>query len=600
MATNYKTLDFQNVRTDDRMAVNIANTWQRWKGARSKWEEQKKELRDYLFATDTRTTSNSKLPWKNSTTMPKLCQIRDNLHANYMSALFPHEDWFSWEGDSKADVAHDVKQAVESYIRQKLRESGFYDTCSKIIYDYIDSGVCLGEVNYEHHVAELEGAPSTVVYSGPRLNRISYMDMVFDISATNFDRTPKITRTLMTMGQLSKMAAVTPEEEGDWYKAGLEYARDIRRNVGEYKSSDVKKSSAITIDGFGTLYDYYMSGTVELLEFEGDIFDTDSGEFLENHKIVVIDRDKVIYKGKFTSWTGISNKHFCTWRPRPDVLIGMGPLDNLVGLQYRIDHLENLKADVFDQIAVPMAYQRGYVEDWNYGPGEKIIGDAESHVEFLRPDATALNADMQIARHMEQMEELAGAPKQAMGIRTPGEKTAFEVSELQNAASRIFQSKLVQFERNFLEPVLNQFLSSARQNLEGRAETVKVLDDDYGVKMFLDISADDLKARGKLIPKGARHFARKAQLMQNLVGFANSSLYTDPAVQAHVSGYKIAQAIEELLEFERFDLIGNNIRLAEQQETQAMAQVAEQQNMQQGMTNPDMEAAMLQGEVPVA
>jgi hypothetical protein len=26
----------------------------------------------------------------------------------------------------------------------------------------------------------------------------------------------------------------------------------------------------------------------------------------------------------------------------------MGPLDNLVGLQYRIDHLENAKADALD------------------------------------------------------------------------------------------------------------------------------------------------------------------------------------------------------------------------------------------------------------
>ena len=42
------------------------------------------------------------------------------------------------------------------------------------------------------------------------------------------------------------------------------------------------------------------------------------------------------------------------WRPRPDNLYAMGPLDNLVGMQYRIDHLENLKSDVFDQIAYPI------------------------------------------------------------------------------------------------------------------------------------------------------------------------------------------------------------------------------------------------------
>ena len=27
-----------------------------------------------------------------------LTQIRDNLHANYLDALFPNDDWMKWEG----------------------------------------------------------------------------------------------------------------------------------------------------------------------------------------------------------------------------------------------------------------------------------------------------------------------------------------------------------------------------------------------------------------------------------------------------------------------------------------------------------------------
>ena len=120
----------------------------------------------------------------------------------------------------------------------------------------------------------------------------------------------------------------------------------------------------------------------------------------------------------------------------------MGPLDNLVGMQYRLDHLENLKADVFDLIAHHVLKIKGHVEDFDYGPGETIYVGDEGDVEFMRPDVTALNADMQIDRLEAKMEDMVGAPKQAMGIRTPGEKTKFEVQTLDNASSRIFQSKI--------------------------------------------------------------------------------------------------------------------------------------------------------------
>ena len=74
-------------------AAWIAAQWDKLDNQRTgkmlEWQEQKK----YLFATDTSTTSNASLPWKNSTTLPKLTQIRDNLHSNYLSALFPNAKW---------------------------------------------------------------------------------------------------------------------------------------------------------------------------------------------------------------------------------------------------------------------------------------------------------------------------------------------------------------------------------------------------------------------------------------------------------------------------------------------------------------------------
>jgi len=51
---------------------------------------------------------------------------------------------------------------------------------------------------------------------------------------------------------------------------------------------------------------------------------------------------------------------------------------------------------------------------------------------------------------MQIMEEMAGAPKEAMGIRTPGEKTRYEVQSLENRSGRIFNHKVLNFSINFL------------------------------------------------------------------------------------------------------------------------------------------------------
>ena len=55
------------------IAKFIAHTWDKYNQQRLEQIEKWKEQRNYVFATDTSTTSNKSLPWKNSTTLPKLC-----------------------------------------------------------------------------------------------------------------------------------------------------------------------------------------------------------------------------------------------------------------------------------------------------------------------------------------------------------------------------------------------------------------------------------------------------------------------------------------------------------------------------------------------
>ena len=595
------TVDYHESVSGDALASLVGNMWQQWKSSRSGWEAERHELRNYLFATDTSTTTNGNLPWKNTTTRPKLTQIRDNLHANYMAALFPHEDFFKWEAESEDAADFQKAEIITAYMRNKIRQSGFMETMSQLVYDYIDYGNAFAEVVYVNESVEdpmSPDLPEVPKYSGPKLVRISPLNIVMNPKAQSFHKTPHIVRSVMSLGELAKLRK-TVAGAADWvdeaFAKSLEMRESVRTNQKQWE--DTLIDAGITIDGFGTMYEYYESGSVEVLEFSGDIYDTETGELYENRSIIVVDRAYVVYNGPYKSWLGRSNREHVGWRQRPDNLWAMGPLDNLVGMQYRIDHLENLKADVFDQIAHPIAVHRGEVEDWDFGPGARIYMDVDSSVDFLRPDTTALNADFQIQQLENSMEEMAGAPRQAMGIRTPGEKTAFEVQTLENNTGRIFQHKTNYYDKMFVEPVMNQMLASARMNMDA-PDLIRLEDPDFGVMDFQTVTRDDLQAKGKLVPKGSTHFARKAQVLQNLNGIVNSAAYADPGVQAHWSGLRLAKAMEELLDLGEFDLIEPNVRIMENAETQALAAQAQQQvDTEQVQDLSGMEAAMDEAEI---
>lgn len=575
-----------NVKEDlvvpENLASMISNQYDLWKSARIKWEHTASEVQKYVFATDTQTTPNARLPWKNKTTRPKLCQIRDNLHANYMAALFPTEDWFTWEPADKNSTDKDKAIAIKAYMKNKLKESKFEETVSRYIYDYIDYGNVFGDCEYAIETYKDVNGEERRAYIGPRAVRISPYDIVFDVTSPTFEQAPKITRALLTLGDIHKLMKIDPVwSQVD--RAKIDKIEDNRRMVQGYTQSDVKKAEGLVADGFSSLYQYYTSGLVEVLEFEGDIYDLDTKTFYENHIITIIDRAYVIRKEPLDTWTGRSTKLHAGWRLRPDNLMAMGPLDNLVGMQYRIDHLENLKADVFDLIAYPQWKVKGYVEDFRTGPDERIYMEESADVEALRPDTTALNADLQIRELEEQMEEMAGAPKQAMGIRTPGEKTAFEVQALENAAGRIFHSKVAQFERMFLEPLLNNMLEVARRNID-TAESIRVIDNDIGVVKFLEVTKADLQARGKLVPMGARHFAAQAQLIQNLTMLSQTPLFQSPSVSVHFSGIRLAKLIEDNLGLSQYKIVEPNIGVIEQADTMRLAASAQEQVQADSMT----------------
>jgi hypothetical protein len=556
----------------DYLAKYISQTWFNYHTQMFPKIQEWKELRDYVFATDTRTTSNSDLPWKNKTTLPKLCQIRDNLHSNYLSALFPNDEWLRWEAYSLNDATKAKKTAIESYMGNKTRESHFRTEMSRLLLDYIDYGNVFVTADFESSYREDAIGNKVIDYVGPKGRRISPLDIVFNPLASSFKDSFKIVRSLTSIGELASKADSNPDNA--FLKNALQNREKIKSYASAYGIEEADKSEGMMLDGFGNYSEYLGSDYVEVLTFYGDIFDTESRELKKGRQVTIIDRMWVIDDKPIPSWLGHAPIYHAGWRIRPDNLWAMGPLDNLVGMQYRIDHLENLKADAMDLAVLPPLVIAGEVEEFRYAPGEEIHIDENGSVTELAKNAQwVIQSDNAINILEQRMEQYAGAPREAMGIRTPGEKTAFEVQTLENAASRIFQEKINTFEIELLEPLLNAMLEVARRNLDGE-DVIRVMDNDLGAQQFISITKNDITANGVLRPIGARHFAAQAQLVQNLQGIFNGPMIQ--AVSPHLSGIALSRLLEDTLNLQRFALFRPNAAVFEQQETQRLVNSAQE------------------------
>lgn len=570
MPTAGRVLQLNEVLEPDQIGLFVARKFHEWDGLRAPKKEEWKELYRYIYATDTRTTSNQTLPWKNTTTIPKLTQIRDNLFANYMASMFPQRRWLKWEGGTEESERKDKADAIKSYMMHVIDHPSFKQEVSKLVLDYIDHGNSIATVDWvDERVETEEGIKEGFV--GPVVVRVSPFDIVFNPAAPDFSRSPKIVRSLVSLGELQEQLQRMTMEDGERETAEelFRYMNEVRMRVSSFQGDLSVPDDFYRVDGFSSFRAYLESGYAEILTFYGDFYDRESQEFLKNHIIQVVDRHKVVRMEPHPATSGKTPIFHAGWRPRQDNLWAMGPLDNLVGMQYRLDHIENLKADFFDLTAFPPLKIRGYVEDFEWAPFEKIFVGDEGDVEVVQSAVNPLNANFELQMLEAKMEELAGAPKEAMGFRTPGEKTAYEVQRLENAASRIFQAKISQFEELILEPLLNAMLELARRKMGDTV--IRTVDDEFDIAVFHTITPDDISGVGRIRPVAARHFVERAERVQNITTFYQSGVAQDEDVRMHFSSIELARLFEDLLDLEDFKLVEPNIRLTERAEAQQLA-----------------------------
>src|SRR5258706_8146970 len=176
-----RVLELHNVIEPDMLATRLTERFIEWDSLRNVKKTDWEEIRRYVYATDTTQTTNNQLPWKNKTTVPKLCQIRDNLYSNYTATLFPKRKWLEWVANERDSNQVEKRDAIVNYMSWCIEQPTFKHEIDKLILDYIDFGNCFATVEWlDERVEQRDkivpggpnGRPGTVVWRGKTLPTI--------------------------------------------------------------------------------------------------------------------------------------------------------------------------------------------------------------------------------------------------------------------------------------------------------------------------------------------------------------------------------------------------------------------------------------------
>lgn len=557
-----RTLDIMEIQEPDYLATAIANKFVAWESARDRWYNNAKETLENLYATSTRDIFNQAKDTDNCTHIPKITQIRDMLITYYLDAMFSLPDYVDWEAYNEESLDINTKDTLKALMAQMLHDSQFQPTIRELVEDYVDYGNAFTTVAMVNETLKLESGVANV-YNGPKAIRLDPLNVFFDPLAISFEKTPKIIRTIKTLGELVAEAEELPESAQVYKEAlnrALEKRSRIRQTVSTTNAESIK-NDICSIAGCGNWSQYYASDTVELLTFYGDLYDVERNKLYKNSKIVVMDRCSVLLEEPIKNFGFNCNIFKAGWRDRKDNLWSMSPLDNIKGMQFMVDFLENKRADIFNYISNPMWVTKGDVEMPEYlYPGCHVGVDVDGDFKTISPDATALAADTYVDRYQILMEEMAGTPREAMGFRTPGEKTAFEVSQLNTAASRLFNEKTRKFEMEILEPLLTLMMRMYLSD-PTRVTRVKMMNED-GVILFKEVNVQDMAVQGRFIATGSNTYTERARQAQTIMQLYNSAIPSDQLVFNYFNPKVIAKVIAHTTGLDKYkDIIQPNARV---------------------------------------
>ena len=544
-----RTLEIVDLQDDDHLASQVSGFWELTQTSKLNVVYMWDEIRKYMFAVDTDHTSGEHNPWKNRTTRPKLTWIYDKMLTAYVKKLLPNDEFFRWK--SSPGTKGKVKaNAIQHFMKRKVRHPlvAMRKMVTQCLSDWLLTGNTFAGVEYiKEYQKNLVTGEKELIFKGAKPFRINPMDAVLDSAADTWEQSFFAFRRLIKREEFFAYVEENPDE---YDKEAVEKIK--AGHFGSYGADvvDYLKENNRTIEGV-TIYDHWNSGRVELIKYYGAIYDKEEETFKINQEIVLGDRLFILKKGDNPSYIANKTVVYSGFRKRPDNLWSQGPFDNLMGLQYRIDHEENAKADALDACVYPIIKVTGDASDEEYQikPGEVWHVPLNGKVELEYPDPRTFMFEQDIIGKEQIMEEFSGMPRETAGFRTPGEKTGYEVKALLDNAGEHPDEKLAQFESDFLEPLLNLMLELNIRNLD-EADVESFRDED--VETWGKITIEDLRVDGRLYPVGIKHSKERADKIGKIQMLLEMGAQYAPQ---HTKLYRELQLLEEELNLEEEDIV---------------------------------------------
>lgn len=569
-----RTLTVDDLASSEDMAAQVSGFWDVHQTQRLNQVYQWDELRQYIYATDTDSSSGVNNDWKNRTVRPKLTWIYDKMLTSYIQKLMPNDQFFRWKSSGK-DENKETARVIEHFMRHKIKNKhvNFREIVASSVSDWLLTGNAFGGAEYieKKQRSLAKDGEEIVVFRGARPIRYNPIDVNLDASASTWEDSFCITRELIRKEAFFSYVEDNPNaflpEGVDIIRAG--HNKAYNNDIVEY----IKQKNR-TIDGT-TIYDSWAAGITEVLHYHGAMWDPITNTYKSNMHVIVGDRIALLYKGENPSYLYDKPVVFSSFRKRPDNLWGMGPLENLVGMQYRIDHEENLKSDALDACAYPIVKVTGDSgeQDYQVRPGETWYVPPGGDVELVYPDPRVGMFESDISIREQAMEEFASMPRETAGFRTPGEKTKYEVASLLNSAGEHPDEKLAQFESQYLEPLLNLMLELNIRNLsQTDLESIPAGD----LEIWNNIKVEDLKVDGRLYPVGIKHSKEAGEKIQKTMAIIETASQIAPE---HFNKFKAMKVLEEEMALDEEKLISFGAGMKEQKQLQKVQETLEKEEM---------------------
>ncbi len=201
----------------------------------------------------------------------------------------PQKQWLIWEANEKDSNSAMKRDAITNYMAWVVDQPWFKVEVDKLILDYIDFGNAFVTVDWLDNRMQTKDK-TQIGYVGPVIKRISPLDMIMNPTSENFIQSPKIVRSIISMGELAKLLhSMTTDDNRVEYQELYTYLKDIRFRARTFQGDWIQRDHLYSIDGFSSFRAYLLSDFVEVLTFYGDYYDYVNDVFEENRVITVVD-----------------------------------------------------------------------------------------------------------------------------------------------------------------------------------------------------------------------------------------------------------------------------------------------------------------------